>query len=164
MHAKTTADGSPNVRFLDDALADAGVAGAHTLCPITDPYVVHHAALGSLAWIHLEDLGELDRARGVLAALPGVEGVLDRVAAAHAFELPADRIGDLVVLADGSTVLGKSREEHDLSALGGHLRSHGGLHERDVPIIVCQPLDPSAVAVRELHNRDLHDLLLNHLA
>jgi phosphonoacetate hydrolase len=164
MHAKTTADGSPNVRFLDDALADAGVAGAHTLCPITDPYVVHHAALGSLAWIHLEDLGELDRARGVLAALPGVEGVLDRVAAAHAFELPADRIGDLVVLADGSTVLGKSRAEHDLSALGGHLRSHGGLHERDVPIIVCQPLDPSAVAGRELHNRDLHDLLLNHLA
>jgi phosphonoacetate hydrolase len=164
MHAKTSADGSPNVRFLDDALADAGVAGAHTLCPITDPYVVHHAALGSLAWVHLEDLGELDRARGVLAALPGVEGVLDRVAAAHAFELPADRIGDLVVLADGSTVLGKSREEHDLSALGGHLRSHGGLHERDVPIIVCQPLDPSAVAVRELHNRDLHDLLLNHLA
>jgi phosphonoacetate hydrolase len=164
MHAKTSADGSPNVRFLDDALADAGVAGAHTLCPITDPYVVHHAALGSLAWIHLEDLGELDRARGVLAALPGVEGVLDRVAAAHAFELPADRIGDLVVLADGSTVLGKSRAEHDLSALGGHLRSHGGLHERDVPIIVCQPLDPSAVAGRELHNRDLHDLLLNHLA
>jgi phosphonoacetate hydrolase len=164
MHAKTAADGSPNVRFLDDALAAAGIGGAHTLCPITDPYVVHHAALGSLAWVHLDDLDALDRARGVLASLPGVEGVLDRFAAADAFELPADRIGDLVVLADERTVLGKSSAAHDLSALSGHLRSHGGLHERDVPIIVCQPLAPSSVAGRELHNRDLHDLLLHHLA
>ena len=164
MHAKTAADGKPNVRFLDDALAAAGIRGAHTLCPITDPYVVHHAALGSLAWVHLDDLDALDRARGVLASLPGVEGVLDRFAAADAFELPADRIGDLVVLADERTVLGKSSAAHDLSALNGHLRSHGGLHERDVPIIVCQPLAPSSVAGRELHNRDLHDLLLNHLA
>ena len=87
----------------------AGVRSGHTLCPITDPYVVHHAALGSLAWVHLDDLDELDRARGALAALPGVEAVLDRCAAAEAFELPADRIGDLIVLADGDTVLGKSR-------------------------------------------------------
>jgi phosphonoacetate hydrolase len=164
MHAKTAADGTPNVRFLDDALAAAGVAGAHTLCPITDPYVVHHAALGSLAWVHLDDLDALDRARGVLASLSGVEGVLDRFAAADSFELPADRIGDLVVLADERTVLGKSRAAHDLSALNGELRSHGGLHERDVPIIVCQPVNRDGLAGRELHNRDLHDLLLNHLA
>ena len=164
MHAKTTADGSPNVRFLDDALTAGGVTGAHTLCPITDPYVVHHAALGSLAWVHLDDLDAIDRARGVLASLPGVEGVLDRFAAADAFELPADRIGDLVVLADERTVLGKSRAAHDLSALNGGLRSHGGLHERDVPMIVCQPLEPGSVAGREFHNRDLHDLLLNHVA
>ena len=164
MHAKTTADGSPNVRFLDDALAAAGIGGAHTLCPITDPYVVHHAALGSLAWVHLDDLDALDRARGVLASLAGVEGVLDRFAAADAFELPADRIGDLVVLADERTVLGKSRAAHDLSALNGGLRSHGGLHERDVPIIVCQPVKRDGLAGRELHNRDLHDLLLNHVA
>ncbi len=164
MHAKTTADGSPNVRFLDDALAAAGIGGAHTLCPITDPYVVHHAALGSLAWVHLDDLDALDRARGVLASLPGVEGVLDRFAAADSFELPADRIGDLVVLADERTVLGKSRAAHDLSALNGGLRSHGGLHERDVPIIVCQPVNRDGLAGRELHNRDLHDLLLNHVA
>ncbi len=164
MRAKTHPDGSPNVRFLDDALTDGGVRGAHTLCPITDPYVVHHAALGSLAWVHLDDLDDVDRARGVLAALPGVEAVLDRFAAADAFDLPADRIGDLIVLADASTVLGKSRAAHDLSALSGPLRSHGGLHERTVPMIVTHPLADGALRGRDLCSRDLHDLLLNRLA
>ncbi len=163
MRAKSSADGSPNVRFLDQALEAAGVRSGHTLCPITDPYVVHHAALGSLAWVHLDDLEELDRARGALAALPGVEAVLDRFAAADAFELPADRIGDLIVLADGDTVLGKSRDAHDLSALHGTLRSHGGLHERTVPLIVTHPLRAGALRGRELRNRDLHDLLLNEV-
>ena len=162
--AKSAPDGTPNVRYLDEALSSAGVRDAHTVCPITDPYVAHHAALGSLAWVHLDDLGDVDRARGVLASLPGVEGVLDRGAAAASFDLPADRIGDLVVLADARTVLGRSHAAHDLSALNGHgLRSHGGLHERTVPMIVCQPVDWASVAGRELHNRDLHDLLLNHL-
>jgi phosphonoacetate hydrolase len=160
MNAKADAAGAPNVRFLDDALAAAGVAGV-TLCPITDPYVAHHAALGSLAWVHLEDPADLDRARGALAALHGVEAVLDRAAAAAAFDLPADRIGDLVVLADADTVLGRSAAVHDLSALHGALRSHGGLHERIVPLIVCAPLAEGAIDGRELHNRDLHDLLLN---
>ncbi len=164
MRAKAHSDGSPNVRFLDDALSDAGVRGAHTLCPITDPYVVHHAALGSLAWVHLDDLDQRDRARGALAQLPGVEAVLDRFAAADAFELPADRIGDLIVLADADTVLGKSAAAHDLSALRGTLRSHGGLHERTVPIIVTHALAEGALAGRDLRNRDLHDLLLNQLA
>ncbi len=160
---RSTRDGRPNVRYLDEALQDAGVTAARTLCPITDPYVAHHAALGSLAWVHLQDLDQLDRARGALAALPGVEGVLDRAAAAVSFDLPADRIGDLIVLADGRTVLGRSRQVHDLSALHGPLRSHGGLHERTVPLIICSPVAPGALTGRELHNRDLHDLLLNDL-
>ncbi len=164
MRDKSAADGSPNVRFLDEALSAAGVRSAHTLCPITDPYVVHHAALGSLAWVHLDDLDEIDRARGAIAALPGIEAVLDRFAAADAFDLPPDRIGDLIVLADAATVLGKSRAAHDLSALHGTLRSHGGLHERTVPMIVTHPLRAGALRGRELRNRDLHDLLLNELA
>jgi phosphonoacetate hydrolase len=164
MRAKVRPDGSPDVRFLDESLADAGVRSAHTLCPITDPYVVHHAALGSLAWIHLDDHDELDRARGALASLPGIEAVLDRSAAADAFQLPPDRIGDLIVIGDASTVLGKSRAAHDLSALHGTLRSHGGLHERTIPLIVSHPLREGALHGRDLYNRDLHDVLLNELA
>ncbi len=63
-------------------------------------------------------------------------------AAAEAFELPADRIGDLVVLADGRTVLGRSRAAHDLSALHGTTRSHGGCTPH-IPIIVAMPLEPA---------------------
>jgi phosphonoacetate hydrolase len=163
MNAKTNADGTPRVLFLDDVLAAAQVASAHTVCPITDPYVAHHAALGSLAWVHLDDLSELDAARAALAGLTGVEAVLDRDAAADAFDLPADRIGDLIVLADRSTVLGKSAAAHDLSQLHGTLRSHGGLHERRVPIIISHRLRTGALEGRDLRNRDLHDLLLNEI-
>jgi phosphonoacetate hydrolase len=162
MRAKSRPSGEPNVRYLDDILEAAGVHGGRTLCPITDPYVAHHAALGSLAWVHLVDLDELDAARGALAAVPGVEAVLDRSAAAEAFELPEDRIGDLVVLGDAETVLGRSAAFHDLSSLGGPLRSHGGLHERHVPIILCQPVADDGTVWPQVQNRDLHDLLLNH--
>jgi phosphonoacetate hydrolase len=164
MNAKSNADGTPKVLFLDDALVAAQVASGHTLCPITDPYVAHHAALGSLAWVHLDDLSELDAARAALAGLRGVEAVLDRDAAADAFDLPAERIGDLIVLADRSTVLGKSAAAHDLSQLHGTLRSHGGLHERRVPIIISHRLRSGALEGRDLRNRDLHDLLLNEIA
>lgn len=164
MNAKVNPDASPRVRFLDDVLTGAGIRSAHTLCPITDPYVAHHAALGSLAWVHLDDLSERDAARAALAGLDGVEAVLDRDAAADAFDLPADRIGDLIVLADADTVLGRSTEHHDLSQLHGTLRSHGGLHERRVPIIITHPLRPGALDGRDLSNRDLHDLLLNQIA
>jgi phosphonoacetate hydrolase len=164
MNSKTGPDGSPNVRYLDDVLRAAGVTTAETVLPITDPYVAHHAALGSLAWVHVDDPAERPPAAAALAAVDGVEAVLDRFAAATAFDLPADRIGDLVVLADGATVLGRGDADHDLSALDGALRSHGGLHEQTIPILVCRPLDERGVAGRDLHNRDLHDLLLNWTA
>jgi hypothetical protein len=40
---------------------------------------------------------------GLVAALPGVEGVFHCAAVAQTYELPADRIGDLIVLADATT-------------------------------------------------------------
>jgi phosphonoacetate hydrolase len=61
-------------------------------------------------------------------------------------------------------VLGKSRSAHDLGALHGALRSHGGLHEQTVPMIFTHPLREGALRGRELWGRDLHDLLLNALA
>ncbi|WP_437281461.1 phosphonoacetate hydrolase [Sorangium sp. So ce375] len=188
MNDKTADDGSPNVRYLDDALREAGLSGLRVLLPITDPYVVHHGALGSYATVYLgaptrdgaQDDGALERAAEVLARLPGVELVLPREEAARRFALPPDRIGDLVVLGDRRTVLGKSADYHDLSAVQRGLRSHGGLHEAEVPILASHPLRPGergwllgaeaddADAARgqrsALSNADVFDLVLNRLS
>ncbi|AUX21794.1 phosphonoacetate hydrolase [Sorangium cellulosum] len=185
MNDKTAADGSPNVRYLEDALREAGLPGLRVLLPITDPYVVHHGALGSYATVYVDAAaggGARDRAAEVLARLPGVELVLPREDAARRFALPPDRIGDLVVLGDRSTVLGKSAAYHDLSAVRRGLRSHGGLHEAEVPILVSHPPRPEvrarilgegaaparASAARAqasaLSNADVFDVVLNGLA
>jgi phosphonoacetate hydrolase len=156
MNDKAGPDGSPNVRYLADEL-DGEVRGARVVLPITDPHVVHHAALGSCAWVYVP-APERDRARELLSELPGVEDVLDRDGAARLLSLPPDRIGDLVVLGDRSTVLGGRAGEHDLSQLVGRLRSHGGRHEQAVPLLLSVPLRRSA---RGRTNADVHDLLLN---
>jgi hypothetical protein len=44
--------------------------------------------------------------------------VLTRAQAAERFELPTDRIGDLVVVSERFTVIGTSAARHDLSAAG----------------------------------------------
>jgi phosphonoacetate hydrolase len=152
----------PRVIYLEDVLAEAGINGAQVVLPITDPYVAHHGALGSFAWVHLPS-EQRERAREALAAIEGVEEVYTREEAAVIFEHPIDRIGDLSVTADAATALGKSLAKHDLSGLGDGLRSHGGRHEQRVPIIVSRPLRGP---YRERHaagvaNADIHDLVLN---
>jgi phosphonoacetate hydrolase len=134
MNDKVNADGSPKVQFLETLLVDAGFLGARVILPITDPYVVHHGALGSYATVYMGS-GSSDAARAFLAKIPGVELVLDRSEAAKRFQLPADRIGDFVVLADRSTTLGRTPPWHDLSVVESGLRSHGGLHEQCVPFL-----------------------------
>ena len=166
MNDKTSADGSPNVRYLEDLLASAGVGGARVVLPITDPYVVHHGALGSFATVYLP-ADEIDRAAGALARAAGVDAVLARADAAARFQLPPDRIGDLVVLGDRSTVLGKSEKKHDLSAVRQGLRSHGGLHEAGVPLVVCHRLTDSHRALLDsgrASNADIFDFALNGVA
>ncbi len=162
MNAKHHADGSPRVHYLEDVLAAAGVRDCHVILPITDPYVVHHGALGSFAWIHCA-AEDRNRVRLALAALDGVEEVFHREEAAVIYQHPEDRIGDLSVAADARTALGKSAAKHDLSVLAGPLRTHGGRHEQIVPIIVSHPLTPRYAALHRagVQNSDIHDLLLN---
>lgn len=165
MNDKHRPDGSPNVLYLLDELERAGIERSRVVLPVTDPYVVHHAALGSFAWIWCPEEVRA-RARDVVAALPGVDLVLNREEAAATFDHPEDRIGDLSVCADARTVLGKAAAGHDLSVLRGPLRSHGGRAEQAVPIIVSHRLKPEALAHRPepLRNSDIHDLVLNGVA
>ena len=153
----------PRIIYLEDALSAAGVPDARVVLPITDPYVVHHGALGSFAWVHLQDARQFDRARAAVACLDGVEEVYGREEAAVILEHPHDRIGDLSLASDAQTALGKSPSKHDLSAIGSGLRSHGGRHEQLVPIIISRPLrEPYAARhAAGVSNANLHDLLLN---
>ena len=137
MNAKHGSDGQPNVIYLQDELdAWLGESKARVILPITDPYVVHHGALGSFALVYLPASEAPNAVADRISALPGIELVLTRAAAAAKFELPADRIGDLVVVSRLDTVVGTSRGRHDLSGLDVPLRSHGGMSEQKVPLLV----------------------------
>lgn len=164
MSSKVKADGTPSVIFAETELASRGI-DATVILPVTVPYVVHHAALGGYAVVYLRDRSA-DRSAAAIAALrslPGVEAVLRRGEAAEKFELPADRLGDLVIVADQSTVIGRTPEHHDLSHVPS-LRSHGALVEQWVPLWVNRPLTSEWQALLSAgsgRNFDLYDVLLN---
>ncbi|RQT05978.1 phosphonoacetate hydrolase [Burkholderia contaminans] len=165
MNAKhDPATGRPNVIYLQDAFDGwYGAQAARVILPITDPYVVHHGALGSFATVYLAP--GVDRAEAMwrVGGLDGVELVLDNAEAAARFELPADRIGDLVVIGRRDMTLGTREREHDLSGLTVPLRSHGGVSEQEVPLLFnrrIEPIDPA----RRLRNFDVFDFVLNRVA
>ncbi len=162
MNAKTDGAGAPQVIYLQDVLDGwVGAGRCRVILPITDPYVVHHGALGSFATVYLPD-GAVAREIGArLAALPGLEVVLERAAACARFELPPDRVGDLVVVSERHTVVGTAAARHDLSGLDAPLRSHGGISEQRVPLLVNRPT-PRLATDRRLRNFDVFDVALNH--
>ena len=162
MNAKVAMDGTPDVIYLQDWFDNwLGKSIARVILPITDPYVVHHGALGSFATVYLPPGADVAAACKRLAALKGMELVLPRLEAAERFELPADRIGDLVAVSERFTVIGTSAARHDLSALEVPLRSHGGISEQRVPLIVNRKL-PGLDLARRFRNFDAFDLALNY--
>jgi len=162
MNAKVAMDGTPDVIYLQDWFDNwLGATIARVILPITDPYVVHHGALGSFATVYLPEGTNIEVARKRLAALKGMELVLSREQAAERFELPADRIGDIVAVSERFTVIGTSVSRHDLSALEVPLRSHGGMSEQRVPLIVNRAL-PGLDRSRRFRNFDAFDLALNY--
>jgi phosphonoacetate hydrolase len=162
MNAKTDAAGNPQVVYLQDVL-DGWLGGgrARVILPITDPYVVHHGALGSFATAYLPAGADRRAVAARISALEGIDLVLDRDEAARRFELPADRIGDLVVVSARHVVIGTSHARHDLTGLDEPLRSHGGLTEQRVPLILNRPT-PGVAPGAKLRNYDAFDLALNH--
>ena len=133
---------------------------ARVILPITDPYVVHHGALGSFALVYLADADRALRWQTSSPRIPGIEAVLTRTEAAARFELPADRIGDLVVVSQLDTVIGTARDRHDLSGLDVPLRSHGGISEQKVPLLVNRHVAEQP-KTRRWRNFDAFDLGLN---
>jgi len=165
MNDKARPDGSPNVIYLQEELnASFGVGAASVICPITDPFVRHHGALGSFVRVYV-NRGELSAMMEATLKLPGIDVVLDGRTAAARFDLPEDLEGDFIALGDGGTVIGSTPADHELSGLSGHrLRSHGGLAEQLVPFALSRPLNERYVEVsrtRPLRNFDIFDYALN---
>ena len=163
MNAKNTPEGNPKVIYVETLLREKFGDGLRVICPITDPYVVHHGALGSLVMVHLDDVGKVSEIASFLLDQDGITEVYDREMAAKKLELAQDRIGDLCVLSGRDTVVGKTQSDHDLSVLKGGLRSHGGRYEEMVPLLLSEPLNETyrRKAQGDPRNFDVFDFACN---
>ncbi|MBK28020.1 MAG: phosphonoacetate hydrolase [Verrucomicrobiales bacterium] len=163
MNAKCNIDGDANVIFLETELKQEFGDGCRVICPITDPYVVHHGALGSAVTVYLEDGVDTEKVASWIAALDGVTEVYSRDNAVVKLQLPGERIGDLFVLSERDWVIGRTPEHHDLGKLEGTLRSHGGRYEEMVPFLISKPLNAKydALAKGDPRNFDIFDFVCN---
>ena len=159
-------DGRPNVVYLQDRVdARFGAGRARVVCPITDAYVRHHGALGGFVriWI-LEPSLPVDALIAFVSGIPGVAEAIGREAACARFALPADREGDVAVIAAPGVAIGARACDHELSALrGARLRSHGGTAQARVPFVVSEPLNAHyrALGAGRLDSWRLFEFALN---
>ncbi|KAF5009677.1 hypothetical protein FDECE_4123 [Fusarium decemcellulare] len=167
MSDKCDPEGNPNILFLQDELESRfGPGCARVICPITDPFVRHHGALGSFVRVHVTEAleAQVPDMVSLCAAFAQVEAVMPREEAARVCEMPLDREGDFVVVSKKNAVIGSRAVEHDLENLKGHrLRSHGGFSEQKVPLLMSQPkAGEEDTSSRRWRNFDIFDLVLNH--
>ena len=98
---------------------------------IKDRYIAHHGNLGGAAYVFLKNLDDTPKAIETLLSTPGIEEAYAAEDAARTFRLHPERIGDIFVLADKTTVFG----ELETAVEPTSVRSHGSRHESYVPII-----------------------------
>lgn len=162
MKDKHLADKLPDILYLQEVLDDwLGESTARVILPITDPYVVHHGALGSFATVYVPENIDVDALINRIRDLEGIDVVYNRLDGCRIFELPEDRLGDIIVVSRDTKVIGTTAARHDLSGLKEPLRSHGGLTEQVIPIILNRKgvnLDAN------LRNFDAFFIGCNHVA
>jgi phosphonoacetate hydrolase len=143
MNDKANDDGTPCVVWLQDVLDNKLGEGASTvICPITDAFVGHHGALGGFVRVYCHHGLDGEQVIEAIQDVPGLEQVLSREQVTRQFDLPMGPEGDVAVLGDARTVIGTRSADHDLSGLKGQrLRTHGSLHEADVPVIISRPVN-----------------------
>ena len=154
MQPKSRSDGSPNAIFLQDILDETlGRNISKVILPITDPYVVHHGALGSFATVYLSDKSKINDAIEQINKIEDIEVVLTNKEGCAQYDLPTDRMGDIICMSSQNSTIGSAEKAHDLSKLKEPLRSHGGLHEREVPFISNKKINLNDANIK-LNNYD----------
>ncbi len=133
-----TADHGMNAKTrcwdLARACKNRGLELRFALSAERDKYVKHHRTFGGTGWIWLNSPQDAARATEIIRSLQGVESVLTREEAARRFHLMPGRIGELVVLGDRETVFGEM--ETELKSLPPTFRTHGSVHETEIPLII----------------------------
>jgi phosphonoacetate hydrolase len=137
---------------LDKTLAAAGAPIRISISAERDRYVKHHLGLGGAAWVYLNHPEDQKRVTAALGGLKGVESVFTREEAVSKFDTYGPRIGDLCVFGDHDTVFGEM--EQPTSELPDTYRSHGSMHELDIPLFVYNAAAPPPATYFN-HNRDL---------
>jgi phosphonoacetate hydrolase len=169
MNDKSNAAGAPNVIWLQDLLdAKFGKGDTRVICPITDAFVAHHGALGGFVRVWCRGKATPREIIDVVRAIDGIESALDKATACRLHDLPADREADVVVIATANVCIGASAADHDLSGLEGHrLRTHGGVSEAKVPLILSKPLNETyklRAAVETPRSYQVFDYAINGTA
>jgi phosphonoacetate hydrolase len=169
MNDKSDAEGRPNVIWLQDILdRKFGKGDTRVICPITDAFVGHHGALGGFVRVYCQGKAQPRDVIAAAAAIDGVEQALGREDVCRLYDLPPDREGDVAVISRADVCVGAAEADHDLSGLKGHrLRTHGGVSEARVPIIINRPLNDAyrlKVAGGTLKSYEVFDYALNGVA
>jgi phosphonoacetate hydrolase len=169
MNDKSNAEGKPNVIWLQDILDDRfGKGDTRVICPITDAFVGHHGALGGFVRVYCQGKATPRQVIEAVAGIDGVEQALDKRSVCRLYELPPDREGDVAVISRADVCIGGAEAEHDLAGLRGHrLRTHGGVSEAKVPIIINRPLNDAyrlKAAGETLKSYQIFDYALNGVA
>ena len=169
MNDKSDAEGRPNVIWLQDILDDKfGKGDTRVICPITDAFVGHHGALGGFVRVYCQGRAKPREVISAIAAIDGIEQALSREDVCRLYDLPPDREGDVAVISRADVCIGGAEKEHDLAGLKGHrLRTHGGVSEAKVPIVINRPLNDKyrlRTAGGPLKSYEIFDYALNGVA
>ncbi len=117
-------------------LAEAGIR-ARGVPLIKDGLFAHHRDLGGSLYLFLEHPEAAGDALRALRGAPGIEVVLPRAEAGR-YQLPPERIGDLLCFGQRQWALGIWGEGDAVREETG-LRSHGSVHEQTIPMLVAGP-------------------------
>lgn len=115
-------------------LREAGI-GARGVPLIKDGLFAHHRDLGGSLYLFLDRPEVLVDAVRVLRGAPGLDVVIPRNQAGT-YNLPAERVGDLVCFGKREWALGIWDEGTPTREETG-LRSHGSVHEQTIPLLLA---------------------------
>ncbi|MCO6147080.1 alkaline phosphatase family protein [Flavobacterium sp. NRK1] len=120
---------------LEKACANRKTPIRISISPEKDRYFKHHRGMGGSAYVYLKSSKDLEKVKKTILSLQGVEAVLTKEEAIAKYHLLSDRVGDLMVLGNKTTVFGLLQDSES-EKLPENYRSHGSTYECIVPLFV----------------------------